>query len=136
MHLAYRIAKEALPPLNVRPLDEADFEQATSSRGVYVHYEPLELNGFYYQWHTRRSGIEHHIYINTTLARPILLETIWHEYCHFLLHVPHPAFAHKQEVEARLIASIALIPHHHLFEHDLPLRIMTARSVALNLYGI
>lgn len=103
---------------NERPLTEADFFSLCRRFKITVEEMPLRVSGFYYFVMGR-----HFIAIDSKLPREKKLFVMFHEFAHFLLHVPQgnaTADYHgvgrktRKEKQADAFALCALIPKKHL----------------------
>lgn len=99
---------------NERPLGEEDFYRLCSRHRITIVEMPLETNGFYYCVKGR-----HYIAISASLQRFRKLLVMFHEFAHFLMHVPDSsttASFHgvgrktRKEREADAFALCAVIP--------------------------
>jgi Zn-dependent peptidase ImmA (M78 family) len=99
---------------NKRPLDEADFERLCRRFRITVVEMPLRTNGFYYCVKGR-----HFIAIDSKLSRIKKLLVMFHEFAHFMMHVPDDGVTAnfhgigrrtRKEAEADAFALCALIP--------------------------
>ena len=99
---------------NERPLTEEDFYRLCSRRRITIVEMPLETNGFYYCVKGR-----HYIAISASIDRFRKLVVMFHEFAHFLMHVPDSsttASFHgvgqktRKEREADAFALCAVIP--------------------------
>jgi Zn-dependent peptidase ImmA (M78 family) len=108
---------------NERPLTEADFQKLCRRFNVTVQELPLKVGGFYYSMMGR-----HFIAIDGRLSPQKKLFVMFHEFGHFLLHVPEgPATANyhgighrtRKEIEADMFALCALIPRCWVESEDL-----------------
>jgi Zn-dependent peptidase ImmA (M78 family) len=99
---------------NRRPLTEADFYRLCKKHKVTVDEMPLRVSGFYYCVKGR-----HFIAINSNMPCSQKLFVMFHEFAHFLFHVPDSgttANFHgierktRKEVEADAFALCAIIP--------------------------
>jgi Zn-dependent peptidase ImmA (M78 family) len=99
---------------NKRPLDEVDFERLCRRFRITVQEMPLRTNGFYYCVKGR-----HFIAIDSRLPRIKKLLVMFHEFAHFMMHVPDEGVTAnfhgigrrtKKEAEADAFAICALIP--------------------------
>ena len=108
---------------NKRPLTEADFHKLCRRFKVVVHELPLKVGGFYYSIMCR-----HFIAVDGRLSPQKKLFVMFHEFGHFLLHVPEgPATANyhgigrrtRKEIEADMFALCALIPRCWLESEEL-----------------
>ena len=99
---------------NKRPLTEHDFHRLCRKFKVVVDEVPLRVSGFYYSVHGR-----HFIAIDCKLPPHKKLFVMFHEFAHFLFHVPESgttANFHgiggktRKESEADAFALCALMP--------------------------
>jgi len=99
---------------NKRPLTETDFHKLCRRFKVTVQELPLTVGGFYYSMMGR-----HFIAIDCRLSPQKKLFVMFHEFGHYLLHVPDgsaTANYHgigrrtRNEIEADVFALCALIP--------------------------
>jgi Zn-dependent peptidase ImmA (M78 family) len=108
---------------NVRPLAESDFHKLCRRFKVTVQELPLKVGGFYYSVMGR-----HFIAVDGRLSPQKKLFVMFHEFGHFLLHVPDgsaTANYHgigrrtRNEIEADVFALCALIPRDWVESEDL-----------------
>ena len=108
---------------NVRPLTESDFHKLCRRFKVTVQELPLRVGGFYYCLMGR-----HFIAVDGGLSPQKKLFVMFHEFGHFLLHVPDgtaTASYHgvgrrtRNEIEADVFALCALIPRDWVESEDL-----------------
>jgi Zn-dependent peptidase ImmA (M78 family) len=99
---------------NERPLGEEDFYRLCSRHRITIVEMPLQTNGFYYCVKGR-----HYIAISASVDRFRKLLVMFHEFAHFLMHVPDSsttASFHgvgrktRKEREADAFALCAVIP--------------------------
>jgi len=100
---------------NERPLTEADFYRLCRRHKVTVQELSLRVSGFYY---SLLGG--HYIAIDSKLPARKKLFVMFHEFAHFLMHVPdqknatasYHGVGHqtRKEREADIFALVALIP--------------------------
>lgn len=101
-------------PWNRKPLNEDDFYKLCRQHKVVVVEMPLRVSGFYY---SMMGG--HYIAIDSKLGPHEKLFVMFHEFAHYLMHVPETnatASFHgvgkktRKEAEADMFALCALIP--------------------------
>lgn len=99
---------------NDRPLCEDDFYRLCIRNKVTVQEMPLRVSGFYY---CLQGG--HYIAIDSKLPHREKLFVMFHEFAHYLLHVPDTGITAnfhgiglktRKEKEADMFALCALIP--------------------------
>jgi Zn-dependent peptidase ImmA (M78 family) len=99
---------------NERPLSEEDFYRLCSRHSITIVEMPLETNGFYYCVKGR-----HYIAISSSVERFRKLLVMFHEFAHFLMHVPDSSTTAnfhgvgrrtRKEREADAFALCAIIP--------------------------
>lgn len=99
---------------NERPLTEADFYRLCRRYKITVFEMPLSIGGFYYQY---KGG--DYIALDCRLTGKMQLHVMFHEFAHYLMHVPNAnetASFHgrgrktRKEQEADRFALVALIP--------------------------
>lgn len=134
---------------NKRPLTEADFYKLCKKHKITVQEMPLSVSGFYYCVMRR-----HFIAIDSKLPRPRKLFVMFHEFAHFLFHVPDSgttANFHgierktRKEIEADAFALCAVIPRSWIesgkmeeiaTDENLPESILLERLKLFENYGI
>lgn len=114
MHLLAEKIKLLRIDWNKRPLTEADFHRLCRRHKVAVQELPLKVSGFYYSMLGR-----HYIAVSSDLSPQRKLFVMFHEFAHFLFHVPDTgttANFHgiggktRKETEADAFALCALMP--------------------------
>ena len=99
---------------NKRVLTEDDFHRLCRRFKITVQEMPLSVSGFYYCMKRR-----HFIAIDSKLPVPKKLFVMFHEFAHFLMHVPDTGVTAnfhgigkktRKEMEADAFALCALIP--------------------------
>jgi Zn-dependent peptidase ImmA (M78 family) len=99
---------------NRRQLNEVDFEKLCRRFRITVQEMPLRTNGFYYCVKGK-----HFIAIDSRLPRMKKLLVMFHEFAHFMMHVPDTGVTAnfhgigqktRKEAEADAFALCALIP--------------------------
>lgn len=99
---------------NKRALTEDDFHRLCKRFRITVQEMPLSVSGFYYCMKRR-----HFIAIDSKLPPDKKLFVMFHEFAHFLLHVPDSGITAnfhgvgkqtRKEIEADAFALCALIP--------------------------
>jgi Zn-dependent peptidase ImmA (M78 family) len=136
-------------PWNRKPLGEDDFYRLCKQHKVGVTEMPLRVSGFYY---CVLGG--HYIAIDSRLTGHQRLMVMFHEFAHYLMHVPDrnaTAEFHgigkktRKEAEADMFALCALIPRtwiedrtvqEIIEEEGLPARLVRERLALYERHGI
>ena len=114
MHFSLEKYRQLNIGWNERPLTEADFYRLCRRHKITVQELSLRVSGFYY---SMLGG--HYIAIDSKLPARKKLFVMFHEFAHFLMHVPDQnatASYHgvgrqtRKEFEADLFALVALVP--------------------------
>lgn len=91
---------------NQRILTLDDFHNTCEEEGILVHSSRLDWPGLYLHYRNRPV-----ILLDESLRGHLRTLVAWHEYGHYLWHVPGCyGLARRSEKEADLIAHVALIP--------------------------
>ncbi|MGH9821493.1 MAG: ImmA/IrrE family metallo-endopeptidase [Pyrinomonadaceae bacterium] len=99
---------------NRRPLTEDDFHRLCKRFRITVQEMPLTVSGFYYCLKRR-----HFIAVDSKLPPAKKLFVMFHEFAHFLMHVPESGVTAnfhgvgkktRKEIEADAFALCALVP--------------------------
>lgn len=107
---------------NVRPLVEADFYALCRKHKITVEHMPLSGGGYYYSFKGK-----HYIAIHNGLPSSRELFVMFHEFGHFLMHVPGNSQSvrysggnadEREEQEADAFAYCAVIPLTELQTHE------------------
>lgn len=105
---------------NERVLTFEDFEQCCFDEGIWFYRKKLRYDeGMFFYYYERPV-----IVLNKTLSAPMMVWTAFHELVHYFLHPPDLQYftrgtEDKANYEANIIASVALIPKHHLETYTL-----------------
>jgi Zn-dependent peptidase ImmA (M78 family) len=118
MHFFLQKISRMLFGWNKRPLDEEDFYRLCKRFRISLVEMPLRTNGFYYCVKGK-----HFIAIDSRLPRIKKLIVMFHEFAHFLMHVPDTGVTAnfhgigqrtRKEAEADAFALCALMPKTYL----------------------
>jgi len=134
---------------NKRPLNEGDFYHLCKKHKIIVEEMPLRVSGFYYSVLGK-----HCIAIDSKLPPQKKLFVMFHEFAHFLLHVPegtatanYHGVGHRtrKETEADAFALCALVPKNwietrtvaEMIEHEgIPVEILKERLGIYEKHGL